>query len=188
MRNFQRILSNWGTILGGVCAKKVRKFAAARRAGISTRGRAWGRRGIVARLAATLAFLSLPPALADELPSHHGHISVEAAWITAAEKGGYSVLHFRLVNDGRHLAHLLDINTTVADKARILARVSDHKSVVVNSLSVPADQELDLTSDHLWIKIGPLRQAVRPGQMINVKLIFLRGHLDIEAHVHSVAG
>ncbi len=188
MCSFQQTLSNWGAIFGTRFKERFREVAPASTHSGAPCGGKWGRRDIFGMLAGTLAILSLHPALADELPSHHGQISVEAAWITAAEKGGYSVLRFRLVNDGRVPAHLLGVNTTVADSARILARVDDRKAVAMNSLSVPADEELDLTTNHLWVELGPLRQTVQPGQIINVKLLFLRGDLDIEAHVHDMAG
>lgn len=139
-------------------------------------------------LALTVALGVARPASADRPPDHHGKIIVEDVWATPAGEGGHSVLRLRVINEGHDHAHLLSIETPVAKTARIVGRVSDHKTATFDSMNVRADSELDLTTDHMWIDIGPLIRAVKPGESFPFELVFSRSRLRAEAHVHGADG
>ena len=128
------------------------------------------------------------PAGADQLPNHHGEIVVENVWVTPAKEGGRSILHLRISNESHGSANLLGATTPVAANGRIVGRISDHETATLDSISIRSDSVLDLASDHLWIEFGPLTLAVEPGESIPIHLIFLRGHLPVEAHVHNADG
>ncbi|MCG8596099.1 MAG: hypothetical protein MI785_17295 [Kiloniellales bacterium] len=52
-------------------------------------------------------------------------------------------------------------------------------------MAVRAGSELDLTTSHMWIEIGPLARDVKAGDTIPIELVFLRSRLRVEAHVHG---
>lgn len=139
-------------------------------------------------LAAGIALGLAPTASADELPDTYGRMRVENIWVTPAQTGGYSTLHFRIVNDSHDEAHLMAVETPVAAKTRIVGRVSDHKSVAIESLGVRADSDVNVGSDHTWIELGPLTREMRPGETIPVEFVFARRRVSGRAHVHSADG
>lgn len=125
---------------------------------------------------------------ADQLPNYHGQMIVENVWVTPARKGERSTLHLRLTNDGYDHAHLLGVETPVASDTRIVGRIGDHKTATFDSVSVRADSDLDLTSDHMWIELGPLAREVKAGESIPLELVFVRSRMRVDAHVHSADG
>jgi len=127
-------------------------------------------------------------AQADQPPDHHGSLTVETVWATPAEAGDRSILRLRIVNESPEHAHLLSVETPIAKGARIVGRISDHKTTTLESISVRADSELDLTTNHAWIEIGPLTREVRAGDSIPLTLVFARTHIPTEAHVHDAGG
>ncbi len=146
------------------------------------------RRFISMILALSAAFGAGRFAKADQPPDHHGQVIVENVWATPAREGEQSILHLRIINEGRDHAHLLGVETPVAKDARIVGRISDHKTTAFESMSVRADSDLDLTSDHMWIELGRLTRAVKPGESIPLELVFVRGRVRAEAHVHTADG
>lgn len=140
----------------------------------------------------TLAFAAAlsteGPANADQPPDYHGQMIVENVWATPARAGGRSILRLRIINEGHDHAHLLGVETPLTSQTQIVGRMSDHKTVTFDSISVRADSDLDLTTDHMWIELGPLTHAVEAGSSITLDLVFLRGRVRVEAHVHGADG
>lgn len=127
-------------------------------------------------------------ASADEPPDHYGRVSVENIWVTPAKVGGYSALHFRLVNESRDPAYLLEVKTPVAATARIVGRVGEHETTTIGSIGLRPDSNIDVGSDHTWVEIGPLKRAVTAGETIPLELVFMRHRVHVDAHVHSADG
>ena len=123
-------------------------------------------------------------AKADQPPDHHGKVIIENVWATPAREGGQSMLRLRIINESHDHAHLIGIETPVAKGARIVGRTSDHETTTFDSMSVRADGEIDLTTDHIWIELGPLAREVKAGESIPLELIFVRSRVPAEAHVH----
>ena len=65
------------------------------------------------------------------------------------------------------------------------ARIGNHEARTIDSVAVRAGSELDLTTSHMWIEIGPLARDVKAGDTIPIELVFLRSRLCVEAHVHG---
>lgn len=147
------------------------------------------RRGVFPRLALGLAIAMAPAgvATADDLTTHHGKLIVDKIHATAGEAGGQSILHFRITNDSDDHAYLLGVSSPVAPNARIVARISHHNTTVIDSASVRADSDLDLTTNHMWVELGPLLRTLRSGETIPIELIFARTRIRINAHVHGAA-
>ncbi|CAN0411058.1 unnamed protein product [Ectocarpus sp. 13 AM-2016] len=135
-----------------------------------------------------VAFGGETPAIADQPPDYLGEIIVENVWVTPALAGGRSILRFRITNDSRDHIHLLDVQTPVAKAARIVGRTGGSSTTSLESISVLADSDLDLTTGHIWIELGPLTRAVTPGESIPLELIFVHSRVHVEAHVHSANG
>ena len=125
---------------------------------------------------------------ADQPPDLNGQMIVESVWATPATAGAWSILRLRIINESHDHAHLVGVDTPVAETARIVGKISDHETTTFESISARADSELDLTSEHMWIELGPLTRAVKSGELIPLELVFVRGRVRAEAHVHSADG
>ena len=147
------------------------------------------RRGKFRRLVLGLAIAMAPVgvAAADDLTTHHGKLIVDKIHATAGDAGGQSILHFRITNDSDDHAYLLGVSSPVAPSARIVARISHHDTTVIDSAPVRADSDLDLTTNHMWVELGPLLRTLRSGETIPIELIFVRTRIRINAHIHGAA-
>lgn len=134
---------------------------------------------------AGLAFF--PPARADAPLEGGGEIRVEEATATPAEPSAYSSLRFRLVNDSTGTFHILGIETPLAPEARLVARIGNDAVTVLDSIGVPAGEELDLTTSHLRFEIGPLTRALSAGETVEITLLFVGGEFVVPVHVHAAA-
>lgn len=125
---------------------------------------------------------------ADQLPDHRGQMIVENVWVTPAGAGGWSMLRLRITNESGEHAHLLGVEAPVSQSARIVGRIDDHRTTTLESINVRPHSVLDLSTDYVWIELGPLALAVKPGESIPLDLVFSRGRVRVDAHVHSADG
>ena len=139
-------------------------------------------------LVLAIAVSATTPARSDQAPDHHNKIVIENVWATPASVGGKSILRLRILNEGHDHAHLLGIETSVAEEARIVGRTGDQETTTFGSIGVRADSALDFTSDHMWIELGPLNRPIRAGESVSVELVFVRSRLHVDAHVHGADG
>ena len=80
--------------------------------------------------------------------------------------------------------HLLGISTAVAEHAELIADVGNGKLVKLDSISIPADSTLDLTTSHLRYEIYPLRRDLRVGDEFQIDLDFVSWTTAARVHVH----
>ena len=71
-----------------------------------------------------------------------------------------------------------------APVARKIARTQHAGRAVLDSITIPSEEMLDLTSNHLLIELSNLKRPFRKGETVSLALSFLRGRVPIEAHVH----
>jgi len=127
-------------------------------------------------------------ATADPLPSYYGQIIVEDVWATPGQVGDLATLRLRIVNEGRDPVHLLGVESPVALDSRIVGRIGDQETANFESVSVRADNDLDLTRDYMWIELGPLMREVKPGESIPLELVFLRSRIQLKVLVRAAGG
>lgn len=135
-----------------------------------------------------LALVSSPPAVQADIPLEVGSsIRVEAVTATPARQGDSSRIRFRIVNGSRAPFHVLGIDTPVAREVKLVARIGDVETTVLESIGAPAGETLDLTTSHLWYKIGPLTRDLRSGETFEMRVRFVGGQLTVPVHVHEAS-
>lgn len=139
-------------------------------------------------VALSSALVAAVPAKADQPPDHHGHVTVEDVWVSPASEAGPAILRLRILNETHSHMHLLGVATPLAKGSQIIGRISDHQTARLGSIGIPPDDALDLTTNHLWIELGPLSQEFRQGDLIPIELVFVRGRIHADAHVHGADG
>ncbi|MEQ9642754.1 MAG: copper chaperone PCu(A)C, partial [Alphaproteobacteria bacterium] len=98
--------------------------------------------------------------------------------------GERSRVRFRVVNEGSVNMHLLGISTEVAEHAVLIADVGDGKLVQLESINIPADSTLDLTTSHLRYEIYPLNRTLRADDEFAINLDFVTWKTQAQVHVH----
>lgn len=121
---------------------------------------------------------------ADALPDRYNAVTITDAMVFAAPSGGNSALHFRLVNESSETLTLIGVTSEHISGAKILAKTSQGISANLGSITIRAEETLDLHSSHLKILLTGLRRNFLQGQVVPLTLSMSRGGIPINAHVH----
>lgn len=179
MTPIQCEFSGWlAQILHHICAQ-IRRLL---RTGFQVFGHG-ARRGAVLFM---MLMFGIVPAKADIPVELGNNIRLEALTATPGPIGGVSQIKFRIVNESTANLVLMGISTPVADRANLVASLGKQKEAVLESISVPASETLDLTTSYLQYKIFPLNRALESGDQIPVKFSFIAGEITVLVHVHFV--
>jgi len=131
-----------------------------------------------------LSFLTSAIARADEPDLYFGDVIVVEAAATAAPAGGYSKLRFKLINNGSQSVHFLGIETDIAEDAKLFAHLGAEDWAVLESISVPSGELLDLHSSHLYVLLGPLRRPLEEDEVFDARLKLVSTKIPTTFHVH----
>jgi copper(I)-binding protein len=134
-------------------------------------------------LALALSLPGVGTAKADVSEELGSDIRIEAVAATAGPKGGMSRLRFRIVNDGLAGLHLLGIRTEVAEKAELIAKIGANAAVVMQSISIPSEETLDLTTSHLVYQLYPLHRSLTLDDEFSITLDFVRWSVTVPVRV-----
>jgi copper(I)-binding protein len=140
-------------------------------------------RWIAAWALGALMVVMMHPALADE-PIDLGDITIEAATATPGAKGGRSKVRFQIINNSRTDLHLLGISTPLAEKAELVARIGAKRTSVLQSIGIPSEETLDLTTSHLYYEIYPLQEVLQSGDEFPITLHFTGWSKSTLIHIH----
>lgn len=151
-------------------------------------GKKPGLRLLLLLIAASFTPVAAVPLRADQPADHHGRITVEDVWVTPANEAGRAILRLRILNGTHSPMHLLGVATPIAKGSQIIGRVSSHQAASLGSISILPDDRLDFTTSHLWIELGPLSREIQQGELIPIELVFVRGRIPADAHVHGADG
>src|SRR3546814_16798537 len=76
-------------------------------------------------VALSSALVAAVPVRADQLPDHHGRVTVENVWITTANVAGQAIIRLRNLNETRSPMHLLAMAKPLDHEATLLVHISD---------------------------------------------------------------
>src|SRR3546814_9248457 len=62
-------------------------------------------------VALSSALVAAVPVRADQLPDHHGRVTVENVWITPANEAGQAILRLRILNETRSEEHTSELQS-----------------------------------------------------------------------------
>jgi copper(I)-binding protein len=101
--------------------------------------------------------------------------------------GTSAVLKFSIHNNTGSIIHLLRVDTPVASGSRIMFNAGDGRQLQLDSLGVKPEQVLDFATSHMWVELTGLRETLRNGMHVPLRLIFNAGQWvdvigDVGAH------
>lgn len=140
---------------------------------------------ITACIAVLLSSWFVQDSIADAAPlTIANQMSVEGAYASSGTVGDSIKIEFRLINDSASSIVLLGATSPVARQSQLIGRIGNSETAQFDSISVPKQEVLDLTTSHMWLELKPLRQPLLPGDVIRLTLIFTHGELSVDVHVH----
>lgn len=116
------------------------------------------------------------------VPTDKGHntVSIDGMLPEGAER-----INIGFNREGAVTLDRPGIDTPVAREARLVARIGDIETAVLESIGAPAGETLDLTTSHLWYEIGPVTRDMGTGETFEMSLRFVGGKLTVPVHVHE---
>ena len=137
-----------------------------------------------------IGFLLVTIALVVSACGSVGEFKVMDGWMLPGKKGDNSMLYFIISNATNTDDVLIDVNVDVATSAKIYLNANDENGAnalrVLTSVPVPAQKEIILKPDRLYIMLTDLRQDLRTGDKVEIELIFEEtGGMIIQAEVRS---
>lgn len=138
-------------------------------------------RSVVIFLLSTLTGAS---GYADEPALYFGNVTVLQATATAVPAGGYSVLRFKLINNGSQSLQFLGIETDLAEESKLMVHLGAEDWTTLESISVPSGEVLDLHSSHFYVLMGPLRRPLKEGDVFDAQLKLVSAEIPTLFHVH----
>lgn len=115
------------------------------------------------------------------------NLRIEAATASATQKGEAARIRFSIINDSTATFHIVGIDVPVADRAQLVADVGEARKEVLDSIGVPAEEILDLTTSHLYFETSAVTRNLRQGETFDMTLEFVGGQLTIPVHVHDIS-
>ena len=127
------------------------------------------------------------PAAAEDLDI--GRLRIVAPQAGAAPAGATSRLRMRIVNGGYDGVHILRMSSPVADEVRMTLDTNGGPARALPSLSVPANEGVDLSTTNLRVVLHGLRRRLKAGEKISLTLHFSGGQrVPVEVNVAGKPG
>jgi copper(I)-binding protein len=130
--------------------------------------------------------LMAPVARADASPERFGDVTIIDAAVQSAPQGGNSEVRFRLVNESAESLTIIGVDSGLVSGSKILARTGHGQMVDLGSISVPAEETLNLHSSHLKIELTNVKRELQTDDVISLNLVLMRGTIPFKAHVHAL--
>ena len=132
-------------------------------------------------------FLLSSPTGADVTSEPLPGVTVENVVATPAQKGGTSIIRFRIVNAGVDDISLQGLRSDSARSAALVLRNSLGVRRDVEMLSIQREEELDFSTSHISGELRDLQTDMVEGDYQDIELVFGRGSISVEAHIHRSA-
>ena len=127
-------------------------------------------------------FMSLPAKAMD-----YGTVFQEAeileAIMSPANKDGISTLKLRFTNLALNNLTIVGVKSAHHSGSEIVAELDTEKFVTLDSLSVPAEETLDMEEAGISVHLLNMKTPYTHDGMIKLKLILTQGELPFKAHI-----
>ncbi|MEH6497579.1 MAG: hypothetical protein V7740_17675 [Pseudomonas marincola] len=129
------------------------------------------------------AVVFISPVWASNNNVTYQSVDVQDATLTPSKDGSTAILRFKFRNETSETIILLGALTAGFETSEILVKVTDQKTQKLTALSVPSEEFLDLTTNHIFIKLAGGKMPAKPTNEITLRLLLASGELPFVAHV-----
>ena len=124
------------------------------------------------------------PAFADNTDAYFQPAEIHDAVLTISNQGTSGDLRFRIVNNSPGKLTILDVTNTDNAQSRIMGRVDDKNYAELGSITLLREEDLDLTTTHVFVRLSNFKEPLEVGKIIDLSLVLSNGELPFSAHVN----
>ncbi len=124
-----------------------------------------------------------PNVFADDTAANFQSAEIEDAVLTLSDNGDYGDLRFRILNKGFDKITILGVAGIGNEQSTIMARLDDANYADLGSITLLSEENLDMTTSHMFIRLSNIRESLKAGQSIILRLILSNGELPFSAHI-----
>ncbi|OUR75222.1 hypothetical protein A9Q83_17440 [Alphaproteobacteria bacterium 46_93_T64] len=130
-------------------------------------------------------FLMLPinSAQADNNNATFQSMDIQDATLLPLEDGVSAILRFSINNETSEVLTLLGTQSKFFAQSEIMVKLSESKTERLASLSISGEEALDLTTNHMFIKLSGGRKGSDLPPNITMRLLLISGEVEFVAHV-----
>ena len=124
------------------------------------------------------------PAFADNTDAYFQPAEIHDAVLTISNQGTSGDLRFRIVNNSPGKLTILGVTNTDNAQSRIMGRVDDKNYAELGSITLLREEDLDLTTTHVFVRLSNFKEPLEVGKIIDLSLVLSNGELPFSAHVN----
>ncbi|CAH1387966.1 hypothetical protein [Candidatus Nitrotoga sp. M5] len=121
--------------------------------------------------------------LSDDLVADFQSAQITEAHLLLDEDANSGVLSFRITNNSSGNLTILGVTDTGHMQSKIIVRLDDTNYAELGSITLLREENLDLTTTHIFIQLSNITEPIKADQKIDLKLVFTNGEMPISAHV-----
>lgn len=130
-------------------------------------------------------FLALQaPAFADNTDAYFQPAEIHDAVVTISNQDTSGDLRFRIVNSSSGKLTILGVSNVDNVQSKIMGRIDANNYTELGSITLLREENLDLTTTHIFIRLSNFREPLKVGEIIELKLVLSNGELPFSAHVN----
>jgi len=130
-------------------------------------------------------FLMLPinSAQADNNNAMYQSVDIQGASLVPLKDGVSAILRFSVKNETSEILTLIGAQSKFFTQSEIMVKLSELKTERLEALSIAGEEALDLTTNHMFIKLSGGRKGSDLPQNITMRLLLVSGEVEFVAHV-----
>ena len=138
-------------------------------------------------LAGALTLLiAAAPAAADNITDVVGDIAIADTAIEPALRGAYADVRFRIENNGTTKIRLTSVETQLGERG-VFDVHAGSGSVHSDGFSLGAGEQAKFDKGGARLTLGPLKQDLKEGEIVELTFTFDRWSTVIPVHVHAAS-
>lgn len=148
-----------------------------------------GRRAVKGKLFQALVMLIVTTPFGVVYASNNNatfqSVDIQRATLTLADDGMTAILRFSIRNETPDTLTFLGVRSSVFEQSEILVKLEASKTLKLSSLSIASEEMLDLTTNHIFVKLKSMKPLYKMPDEIEMLLLLVDGELPFLAHTKS---
>ncbi|MBL4907880.1 MAG: hypothetical protein JKX94_10545 [Sneathiella sp.] len=134
-------------------------------------------------LSLLFAALIIAPVNAQDFGRVFQEAQIENATLSPANEKGISTLRLRLTNLAIGNLIIIGVKGSSHTNSRIMAEFEPDKYVKLDSLSIEAEETLDMADAKIFVQLLDMNIPVKSGDRMELKLVLANGELPFTARI-----
>lgn len=134
-------------------------------------------------LSLILASVIAMPVKAMDFGTVFQEAEIGQAILSPTNEKGVSILQLRLTNLALGNLTIIGVKSAHHDNSKIVAELEPEKFVTLETLSIPAEETLDMMEAGIFVHLLNMKAPVNADGMVELRLVLTQGELPFMAHI-----